>query len=264
MSHLNCIDDGRENNSLSLTVPTTHKYIVTILNVLLRFPGRIIAHILILLLSCFLLRCGQSAVVRLVGAIIKTLKDLVQAGTTTSSSTSSLSASASSSSLPSGSMSTSVGGGTKDVLQVTLPDSVTRIILILWQCPANANTTLSEESFFRLMRLFLRLPSSQSAKVLSALESYPSHLFASRLLKPLQEHLSLQMLTGTSTKSRHHLFYSPLFYLIGEHFSLHFIFKKLSLVNYLPFLVLVSMVSFIQTLNRCLSDGYFERLNVCH
>jgi hypothetical protein len=132
----------------------------------------------------------------------------VQAGTTTSTSnsTSSLSASSSSSSPPSGSMSTSVGGGggRKDALQVTLPDSVTRIILILWQCPANANTTLSEESFFRLMRLFLRLPPSQSAKVLSALESYPSHLFASRLLKPLQEHLSLQMLTGTFTSSCHH------------------------------------------------------------
>ena len=104
------------------------------------------------------------------------------------------------------------GGASKDVLQVTLPDSVTRIILILWQCPVNANTTLSEESFFRLMRLFLRLPSSQSAKVLSALESYPSHLFASRLLKPLQEHLSLQMLTGNNATLYHH-FLSSFFFI---------------------------------------------------
>ena len=152
---------------------------------------------------CIVLYYHQSAVVRLVGAIIKTLKDLVQAGTTTSTSTSTT-PSLSASSLPTGSTSIPVGGASKDVLQVTLPDSVTRIILILWQCPVNANTTLSEESFFRLMRLFLRLPSSQSAKVLSALESYPSHLFASRLLKPLQEHLSLQMLTGNNATLYHH------------------------------------------------------------
>lgn len=160
---------------------------------------------------CVVLYYHQSAVVRLVGAIIKTLKDLVQAGTTTSTSTSTT-PSLSASSLPMGSTSVPVGGASKDVLQVTLPDSVTRILLILWQCPVNANTTLSEESFFRLMRLFLRLPSSQSAKVLSALESYPSHLFASRLLKPLQEHLSLQMLTGNNATLYHH-FLSSLFFI---------------------------------------------------
>ena len=172
----------------------------------------------------------QAAVVKVVGALTKTLKDLVEAGSnasavkshsygasstshppvsSSSSSSSSSSASSSSSSgspratiLPMTSRSGPVGV-TEPSLQLKLPDSVARLILIVWQCPANANTALSIDSFYRLVRLFLRLPHSQSSLVLSAIESYPSHLFASRFLKPLQEHLSLQMLSGAISRSAH-------------------------------------------------------------
>ena len=161
----------------------------------------------------------QATVVRVVGALTKTLKDLVEAGSNasavksvTSSASSAAHPTASSSSasprtgtgtgtagagaLPLGGRSGPVGV-TEPSLQLKLPDSVARLILIIWQCPANANTALSIDSFYRLVRLFLRLPHCQSSLVLNAIESYPSHLFASRFLKPLQEHLSLQMLSGS-------------------------------------------------------------------
>ena len=154
--------------------------------------------------------------VRVVGALTKTLKDLVEAGSNASA-VKSVTSSASSAAHPTASSSsasprtgTGTGGGalplggrsgpvgvTEPSLQLKLPDSVARLILIIWQCPANANTALSIDSFYRLVRLFLRLPHCQSSLVLNAIESYPSHLFASRFLKPLQEHLSLQMLSGS-------------------------------------------------------------------
>ena len=139
----------------------------------------------------------QTSVVRMIGAMTKTLKELVEAGSNQNQFDKSSHINPTPVPVPS---STSVCTWTNKIkdpsLQLTLPDSVTRVLLILWQCPVNANTVLSGECFFRLMRLFVRLPHTQGSRVLNSMKNYPSHLFASRLLKPLQEHLSLQLVSG--------------------------------------------------------------------
>ena len=160
------------------------------------------------LISFFLFVTLQTSVMRMIGAMTKTLKELVEAGSNQNQNKSTIitptpvPSSFSSATSSSTSICYSMDNIKDPSLQLTLPDSVTRVLLIFWQCPANANTVLSGECFFRLMRLFVRLPPSQGKRVLhSLLDKYPSHLFASRLLKPLQEHLSLQLVSGKYVKT---------------------------------------------------------------
>ena len=49
--------------------------------------------------------------------------------------------------------------------------------------------------FLRLIKLIRRLSPSQKIRIQEAVGKYPSHLFASRVLKPLQEHLTLALHT---------------------------------------------------------------------
>ena len=81
-------------------------------------------------------------------------------------------------------------------MNLFFPDSIIRILLIFWQNPTNINTSLTEILFFKLLFLLSTLPSYQYQKFFLALEKYPTHIFAARILKPLQEHLSFNILTG--------------------------------------------------------------------
>jgi len=73
---------------------------------------------------------------------------------------------------------------------LTDPDSL-RCLLIYWQCPFNSNTVLSHETFLRLCEVLVRLPMKGRQTLLEWIEEdYPRHIFATRLLKPLHQHLS--------------------------------------------------------------------------
>jgi hypothetical protein len=80
-------------------------------------------------------------------------------------------------------------------MNIEYPDTVLRIILILWQCPVNANVSLSKDIFLKILRLIRKLNPLQKFQLADSIGLYPSHLFASRILKPLQEHLSMLIQT---------------------------------------------------------------------
>ncbi len=71
------------------------------------------------------------------------------------------------------------------------PESIIRVFLILWQCPLNLNPTLTKDLFIRLIKLVLTYTiNNKSSWINEAMTVYPTHLFITRLLQPLQEHLS--------------------------------------------------------------------------
>lgn len=77
-----------------------------------------------------------------------------------------------------------------NVENLTDPDSL-RCLLVYWQCPLNSNTILSHESFLKLAEVLVRLPPNGRQLILQwVAQDYPGHIFATRLLKPLHQHLS--------------------------------------------------------------------------
>jgi ubiquitin-protein ligase E3 A len=101
---------------------------------------------------------------------------------------------------------------------VSLPDSSIRVLLILWQSPIMANPLMASDIFLRLCKIILcfissspsssssssssQIPTSASSFSSSALllidviaSLYPSHLYASRLLKPLHEHMDYHLIS---------------------------------------------------------------------
>jgi hypothetical protein len=151
--------------------------------------------------ACYvaLLHLGHAAVTRLVVAMQQTCADLEAVINTTLNSSNSTSASSSSSSGSTSVPSTSKpkgAGNDASSGQPTLPESVIRTLLILWHCPINANAVLSTDLFPRINAMICKIaPASVALEsrsiILETLKVVPAHIFASRYVKPLQEHLKL-------------------------------------------------------------------------
>ena len=107
-----------------------------------------------------LMQLGSHAVARLLGAIQQTITELEKA----------LSSSR----------------------ELAFPESSMRVFLILWQSPIFANPVMSSDLFFRLLKMIALHPTLLQIIVASC---YPPNIFASRLLKPLQEHLDYYLKT---------------------------------------------------------------------
>jgi hypothetical protein len=80
-----------------------------------------------------------------------------------------------------------------DVLQMlqgtnesTVPDQMLRFLIILWQCPGLAMIHRTSSLFAKMLQLLRLLTSAQRALLLETLAGFPQHIFASRILKPLQ------------------------------------------------------------------------------
>jgi alpha-tubulin suppressor-like RCC1 family protein len=100
-----------------------------------------------------LLQLGTTAVVRLIGAIQQTLLEL-------------------------------------DTATATFPESAVRVLIILWQSPMNSNPLLSADVFKKILSVWSKLPERHRVVMMKGLLDYPYHLLASRILKPVQEHLN--------------------------------------------------------------------------
>ncbi|RYH29664.1 hypothetical protein EON65_07765 [archaeon] len=69
---------------------------------------------------------------------------------------------------------------------LTLSDSSVKVFCIMWQSPIMANPSISSDLFIRL----LKIASCQAVLMQDVVYNYfPAHIFASRLLKPVLEHL---------------------------------------------------------------------------
>lgn len=70
-------------------------------------------------------------------------------------------------------------------------DNAIRTLLILWQCPLHTTISTTNESIMtRIAAVVNQLSQSSRNLLAEAITAYPSHLFASRLLQPLQTQLS--------------------------------------------------------------------------
>jgi ubiquitin-protein ligase E3 A len=92
---------------------------------------------------------------------------------------------------------------------MSLPDSSIRVLLILWQSPIMANPLMASDIFLRLCKIILCFISSSGSSSTSTSKFsssalllidvvaslYPSHLYASRLLKPLHEHMDYHLIS---------------------------------------------------------------------
>ncbi len=65
-----------------------------------------------------------------------------------------------------------------------------RVLIILWQCPMNSNPLLSADIFKKLLIIWSKLTNRHKYFMMKALLDYPYHLLASRIVKPIQEHLN--------------------------------------------------------------------------
>lgn len=82
--------------------------------------------------------------------------------------------------------------------QVTLADSTVKVILALWQSPLMANPVISVDILWRLLKLAARQHGLVKEMILTL---FPQHLFASRLLKPLQEHLDHHIIAAKGSEN---------------------------------------------------------------
>ena len=65
-----------------------------------------------------------------------------------------------------------------------------RGLLTVWHCPLNSNIGLSDDLMARIAVLLSSLSEPLRNDLTAAIRRYPSHLFATRLLLPLQNHLT--------------------------------------------------------------------------
>lgn len=106
-----------------------------------------------------------------------------------SPSSSSSSSSFWSSSSVKGSMSEVASASASGPTAVPVP-SIMRSLLILWQCPTNANPVLSTDFFRQLLKAVHAQPQSDRLRLKEWFARLPAHIFATRFLKPLQDHLA--------------------------------------------------------------------------
>lgn len=79
-----------------------------------------------------------------------------------------------------------------------LSDSSVKVFCIMWQCPIMANTSISSDLFTRLLKISAR----QAILMQDVMYNYfPAHIFASRLLKPVLEHLDSALGMAQATES---------------------------------------------------------------
>lgn len=114
-----------------------------------------------------LMQLGNAAVVKLLSSLQNTLTDLESVVVPTSS----------------------TSGEQKQLCHI--PDSVIRTLLIVWLCPVNSNAILSSDIMLKLARIICMMPPSLRAKLLDLISVIPLHLVVSRIIKPVQETLSL-------------------------------------------------------------------------
>lgn len=73
--------------------------------------------------------------------------------------------------------------GTKDS---TVPSQMLRFLLILWQCPGLALINRTNSLFVKMLQLLRLVSRTQRALLMDTIAVFPQHIFASRILKPLQ------------------------------------------------------------------------------
>ena len=81
-------------------------------------------------------------------------------------------------------------------------ESLIRVICIIWQSPLCSMPSLATDLFSRLIKLIMTAPLNWQDKLFATfLLPYPQHIFATRILKSLQENLSYEIDTSTGSLS---------------------------------------------------------------
>ena len=159
--------------------------------------------------ACYIsfLGLGNAAVLKTQSAFkttLTTLEALFDTSSGTNHTTNTSSTSTSTTPTPAAASTASVAlSSLVPVNENNIPDSILRILLILWLCPLNINAVVSSDTFPRIIYLLARLSPGLRKKLGELLlsSSFPSHLLVSRILKPVHEHLSLIIETADS----HHI-----------------------------------------------------------